>query len=379
MNKGKLLYILPEYSSNSSSHYYNLSELLERNSNIVKIALFIEKGENPGFLEQKVKIYRQQLTLPPFGLLERFFIFLGFRSQGYRTAYVHYSYWSAIIASLIFRPTGGKVYFWHCETFENYHAHLTNDFTGLRRRLTDHWPMLLTLRLVNYLVTGTETVGDFYEKTFGVPHDKIKILPNWVNLQRFMTISKTEQIRLRRKLKFLPEDKVVLFVHRLVPRKGTGYLPELIQNVISEVPEARFVIIGGGPDEKKLKTELAGQKKSVRVLGAIPNKEISKYFSLADLLIMPSRQEGFPRVLLESMAMKVPFVAFNVGGVRDILTPKQKKYVAEPGDLKTFSSFAVQLLKSLQRRQELIYEGTKQVQKYDLEKAASLFIGLFKE
>ena len=54
-------------------------------------------------------------------------------------------------------------------------------------------------------------------------------------------------------------------------------------------------------------------------LGEVANKDIAKYYQISDLFLMPSRGEGFPRVLLEAMASGCPSIAFNVGGVSEIL------------------------------------------------------------
>ncbi|MER3486106.1 MAG: glycosyl transferase, partial [Chloroflexota bacterium] len=74
---------------------------------------------------------------------------------------------------------------------------------------------------------------------------------------------------------------------------------------------------------------------------------------MADVFMMPSLEEGFPRVLLEAMATGVPFVAVDVGGVRDILSPHQQRCVVPARDCDAFATRLVELLNDPQERAAL--------------------------
>jgi glycosyltransferase involved in cell wall biosynthesis len=69
------------------------------------------------------------------------------------------------------------------------------------------------------------------------------------------------------------------------------------------------------------------------------------YYRAADLYLMPSEEEGFPRVLLEAMASGCPFVAFDVGGVRDILPDSLAGCVVEKGDVRAIAAASVRVLR----------------------------------
>lgn len=82
------------------------------------------------------------------------------------------------------------------------------------------------------------------------------------------------------------------------------------------MPKTVFTIIGDGIYRGPIQDEVRrrGLQDRVNFIGYVPNKEIHKYLSSTDLVIAPSENEGFPRVLIEAMAMGVHFVATNVGG-----------------------------------------------------------------
>ena len=80
-------------------------------------------------------------------------------------------------------------------------------------------------------------------------------------------------------------------------------------------------------------------------LGQVANKDIDKYYKIADLFIMPSRGEGFPRVLLEAMACSCPTLSFDVGGVANILSQSTNKELLIPlNDEKRFVEQSLRLI-----------------------------------
>jgi glycosyltransferase involved in cell wall biosynthesis len=375
----KIIFVLPEYYSDDTTHYNHIVDLIKEASMKMEILVFVERGNVLGNLGSNTKVYRQFFTLPIINLIERIIFFIYTRIKGYKDVYVHYSYWSAILSCLVLRPLGGSVYFWHCETFENYQALLTRNLAGFRRRIFDHWPLLITLRLVSYLVTGSRGIGKYYACTFDTNPQKIKILPNSIKLERFNKTKTNDQEVLKKRLKIAAGDRVILFIHRLVARKGTDNLSCLVETVSKYIKNAKFIIIGNGPDEKKLRDKFEEKrfKKKVRMIGSVPNSEVSKYFSIADIFILPSKQEGFPRVLLESMAIGVPFVSFDVGSVSEVTTNIQKRYIVRPNDIESFSNNVIKLLNNQNERQLLIRNGLQHVKKFNLKKTARIFQRLF--
>ena len=129
-------------------------------------------------------------------------------------------------------------------------------------------------------------------------------------------------------------------------------MPEIIRAFRDE--KVVFVIIGDGPERGNLELRInpstslgAGNYElwnKVRMLGWIPNKELPMYYAIADVFIMPSDEEGFPRVLLEAMAMKVPFVASDAGGVKEIIPEVFREYLCPAGEIDCFSANIKKLL-----------------------------------
>lgn len=373
VHKSKLLYILPEYDFLTPSHAFHIFELLSRLGKKIDIFLLIEKGKSKPNIRNIRRIYSQRTTVAPFSVIERVVIIILARLRGYKTAYIHYSYAGAIIASMVFRLTRGRVFYWHCEYYQHLFSKLTLTWKSISKKIFDEWLMVLTMKMVTYLVTGTGTMADFYHRILGVPKGKIKIVPNWINVSRFKV--KVNKEKTKNELGLTKHNKIILFVHHLSPRKGADFIPAIAETVVSRVPGAIFLVIGGGPSYKSLLKHIKkqGQEGYVRILGAVPNVEIPKYFALSDVFIMPSRQEGFGRVLLEAMVMGVPFVATGGGGVKDILSSYQKRNLLPVGDLELFADRVVELMKKKDERDKLIQEGKIQVKKFSLNKVSNKF------
>ena len=364
----KLCYVLPEVDVTTDSHYYHLYEFLEHVGR--KISLTVIAERSPKNIHIKNARVQRVSQVPLFRGPHLFLILLAKRFLGCKQFYIHYSTTAAILCSLITRIFGGTTYYWNCGMVWELHE------TGLRY-VQHRLPFYLTLRLVTYLVTGTKTMADGYAKHYGIPRRKVLVIPNYINLNRFR--SSATKIQLRKKLGMPVQKKIVLFVHRLAPRKGAHHLPQIIKEVTKRAHNAHFYIVGKGPYEQQLQKELNIMNliKHTTLTGAIPNAKIPELMHASDVFIMPSEEEGFPRVLLEAMASGLPFVATDVGGVRDILTKLQKeKCLVLKEDVRRFGERTISLLKK--NNDNLIEEGKKHVQQFSLTQIEKVFLNIIR-
>lgn len=154
---------------------------------------------------------------------------------------------------------------------------------------------------------------------FGLPADKQIMIPNGVNADVYAGIEKTDLTQFR--IKFaLPEEKIVLFVGRLVYEKGVHVLVNAILKVLEKV-NAKFVIVGNG----YMKEQLSGLVKSLGIAqkvlftGFVDDETLRKLQICADVSVVPSLFEPFGIVALEAMAAKSPVVVSDTGGLGEIV------------------------------------------------------------
>jgi glycogen(starch) synthase len=119
----------------------------------------------------------------------------------------------------------------------------------------------------------------------------------------------------------LPEDKIIIYVGRIVQEKGLGVLIEAVPRVLAEHPDAKFVIAGTGDLVQLLRRRTCELGVGARVLftGFIPDDDRDRLYKLADCAVFPSLYEPFGIVALEAMASRAPVVVSLVGGLQEVV------------------------------------------------------------
>lgn len=327
----RTVFVIPDFRADTPTHFHYIYELVKAIARNADVFLIIEKGDSPDFLP-KNKFYVQKFRFLPLRIIENLSVVFYARLLGYKDFYIHYSFLSAFNASLSVKFFGGRTFYWNCGLPWLYRKNfLRNQFERL------------VYQLIDFLVTGTESLKKEYAAHYSIGENKIKVMPNWVDLEKFKP-DLEEMSLIREKLNFPADSKILLFVHRLSKRKGAHYLPEILKAIKSE--NAVLVVIGDGPERKNIQLQIANHQLQdrARFLGWVPNSQLPNYYFLADIFLMPSQEEGFPHVLLEAMAAGVPFVAFDVGGVREIIPPEFLNYLVAPNEIVSFPDKLQELL-----------------------------------
>lgn len=147
--------------------------------------------------------------------------------------------------------------------------------------------------------------------SFGIPRSKLKRHKNWVDLERFKPLNRSD---IRKEIN-LPDNFTVLCVARLTVIKGVR---EFIE-VAKRLPQITFVLVGTGPLESYAK-ESAAAYPNLIFLGSVDYKRLHLYYNISDILCIPSQyEEGFGRVATEAVACGSPVVGSNKGGIPEAL------------------------------------------------------------
>ena len=179
------------------------------------------------------------------------------------------------------------------------------------------------------IVTVSKYSSKRIVQLYDVDEKKIRIVPNGVDLENFKPVEGCEKV----KHKIEANNKqCVLFVGRLVPRKGLHFLIEAAKHVVKESKETMFVVVGDGP----LKNHLISYSRKQSVsdnfvfLGDVHEVMLPRLYNCADVFALPSIQEGQGIALLEAQATAKPVVAFNVGGINEIVLDKKTGLLVKP-------------------------------------------------
>jgi phosphatidylinositol alpha-1,6-mannosyltransferase len=168
----------------------------------------------------------------------------------------------------------------------------------------------------------------------GIQSDKIIVIPNGIDIKKFS--KKTEVKELKEKLG-IKDEKVILTLARLHPRKGQDIVIKALPYVLKRVPKTKYVIAGTGEDFERLAllVEKYNLNGNVIFSGYIPDDQIIKFYDLCDVFVMPSRQEGpwvegFGISFLEASARGKPVIGGDHGGVREAIIDGQTGIVVNP-------------------------------------------------
>lgn len=197
------------------------------------------------------------------------------------------------------------------------------------------------------------------------------VIPNGVNIERFHP-SKNEA-----------NEPTVLFVGRLVHRKGAHILVKAFSNVVKEIPEAKLIIVGEGYMKPLLQIRAKQLKleENIQFLGRISEEELLKTYQKSRIVVIPSLyRESFGIVALEAMATGKPIIATKVGGLPEIIRDEENGFLIPPGNHRILAEKIILLLsdEKLARRMGLI--GRKiAVEKYSWNVIAERIINVYLE
>ena len=203
----------------------------------------------------------------------------------------------------------------------------------------------------------------------GVVPDKVEVIPMGVDLKGLFT----PDPRVERKTDEL------LFVGRLVEKKGVHFLLEAMPAVIKKHPTVRLILAGSGPMEEELKQKAAQLHLSDKVdfLGMVAQTQLPALYQRATLAIFPfvvaksGDQEGFGLVQVEAMGCECPVIAGDLPAIHDIIAHEENGLIFPSGNTQALADAIIKLLDDPELRARLAGEGRKSVvQKFDWEAIA---------
>jgi glycosyltransferase involved in cell wall biosynthesis len=164
----------------------------------------------------------------------------------------------------------------------------------------------------------------------GVAPNRVLVQHNGVDGNRF-TIADRQAARAR--LGLSSHGRLVCYVGNLVQEKGVDLLPLAIRHIQDAIPDIKLAIVGDGDRASQLRDTVRqlGLSATVRFYGKRRHTEVPDWIAASDVLVLPSRREGCPNVILEALASGRPVVAANVGGVPELLS-EQSGILVSPDD-----------------------------------------------
>jgi glycosyltransferase involved in cell wall biosynthesis len=188
-------------------------------------------------------------------------------------------------------------------------------------------------------VCVSQDVARFAQQRLRLPDTQISVIPNGINVSAFELDHEQPPV-----ISGLPAGRRFLVsVGRLDRQKGLDWLLEMAPELLGRCPDHDLVLVGDGPERQSLKSQSfhSGFTERIHFLGWRP--DIPKILDASDLLLLPSRWEGMPNVLLEAMASALPVVCRDVHGARELLGPDDQGQIASTDTSQAFLEQVIQL------------------------------------
>jgi glycosyltransferase involved in cell wall biosynthesis len=243
---------------------------------------------------------------------------------------------------------------------------------GIRVADPSRWRATLerwAARRADQVVCVSEAVSDFVTHRVGIPAEKVTVIANGVDIREFANAEPADLRPLG-----IPDDRRVLVcIARLHRQKGVDLLIRQLPKALASLPNHELLLVGEGPELVDLKRLAAELGIADRVHFAGRRRDIPGILARCDLLVLLSRWEGMPNVVLEAMAAERPVLVSEVEGVAELLGPLAEQQVIPTQCIEEFADRLVaisdeEMARRLgQRNRERVascFEITSMVQRY---------------
>ena len=203
-----------------------------------------------------------------------------------------------------------------------------------QQRYINDTEWMLTYESSEVIVNSNYMKGEL-QRLFGLPYEKINVVPNGVNLSLFNGVER--DYNFRRKYA-MDNEKIILFMGRLVYEKGIQHLIAAMPKILNGYHDTKLVICGKGGMLEELKEQVRrmGIENKVYFAGYMSGKDVQKMYKAADISVFPSTYEPFGIVALEAMLSENPVVVSDIGGLNEIVEHKvngMKSYCGNPNSI----------------------------------------------
>jgi spore coat protein SA len=232
------------------------------------------------------------------------------------------------------------------------------------------------LQAADYIQVNSEFIGSYVSQHVSRVAGKIKVNHLGVDTSGFPARSSPAGRSLRAEGRTdhgWGNRRIVLYVGRLIPQKGVHHLLTTLPALVAKAPDVLVVIVGSalyGSHRrtgyvKRLYNQAAHWKKHVHFEPYVPHQEIPKWFSMADIAVVPSvGKEAFGLVNLEAMAAELPVVATRAGGIQEVVEDGVTGFLVTksyPAIIPELASRISYLLGNEEAREEMGRKGRERV------------------
>ncbi len=242
--------------------------------------------------------------------------------------------------------------------------------------------LLRTLGLADAVISTSRQLTESYCQST-LPADRLVVIPNGVDVERYCPATPDIRNRLRIRLDLPLDAPIVIFVGQVGHRKGADLLLRAWAEVTQRLESVRLVLVGPIGEDLPLPQDAVpvehwlSQARQVIILGQ--RGDVQDCLRASDVFALPSRMEGLPNALIEAMATGLACVASDIGGNVDLITNEVDGLLVAAGSVEQLVGALMRLLQSDGQRQQYGENARKTVQdRFALSDTADRYLELYR-
>lgn len=216
---------------------------------------------------------------------------------------------------------------------------------------------------------------------YHVSRDRVRVVPNGIRLERFKDKDSVPggNSALRASLGIDASTRVLGLIGRMYPIKGHRALLRMMPKIMQRCPEVLLLLAGDGPEREpceRLVQDLRIQR-NVRFLGQL--NDVRDVLAACDVVVVPSESEGLSLAAIEAMAMSRPVVAFDSGGIKDVIDDGVSGHLVSAGNADAFADAVLSLLLDCKKRAAFGANAARAAERFSLEGHVQRMLACYRE
>lgn len=209
-------------------------------------------------------------------------------------------------------------------------------------------------KLISYkadiLISCSKNIKEHLMKNFGIKSDRIKLVYNFVDTDEIKTDK--EPSLLKKSLGINQRETVLGFIGRLdIAEKGVDLLLHAFKELSKHRNDLCLLLIGDGKDKEIIQRQVDEDKLNCKIIGAQEN--IFNFYNIIDIVILPSRVDPFPLVMLEAGIMRKAFIGSDVDGIKELIEDKKTGVLFQPNNLDSLTDALRLILSNSELRNKI--------------------------
>ena len=219
----------------------------------------------------------------------------------------------------------------------------------------------------------SKSLRDDTREFFGIKRD-IKVIPNFIDIEKYSK----KHLLFERNIIAQDKEKIIVHISNFRPLKRIIDVIKIFEKISQKI-NSKLIMVGDGPDKKKAKDYLRKNNLKNKVIFLGKTNEIDEILCSSDLFLLPSEKESFGLAALEAMALKVPVISSNVGGLKELNINGNSGYTSDVGDIDSMSNNAIEILSNEKLKNTFKNQAFENAKKYDIKKVIPLYEETYSE